>query len=210
MADKKVTELTTLTTVSGDDLLMVVNDPLGAPASRKINVAQFLGAVSSNTVHTGLFQTSANSTIAGTTATISANLNVSGITTATGIMNLNGVTKTGGRVITNSLVTPNSAIVTNRSSETIVNNTLKANGTIVVTGNTTFSSNLHSTGNTTIENLTVVGNAIVLRDRFGDPTSSNAANEGVKAGTIFYSNTHIYIATDSNTLKRVAVSDFSI
>ena len=78
MADKKVTELTALTTASGDDLLLVVNDPLGTPASRKITVNQFFSSVAANTVHTGTVSFNANTTIAGNKATVSANTTFTG------------------------------------------------------------------------------------------------------------------------------------
>ena len=38
--------------------------------------------------------------------------------------------------------------------------------------------------------------------------SGNAVAQGLTAGTIFYSNTHLYIVTDSNTIRRVALSTF--
>jgi len=78
MADKKVTELTALASASGDDLLLVVNDPTGTPASRKITVNQFFGAVAANTVHTGTLSCSANTTFSGNKVTVSANTTFSG------------------------------------------------------------------------------------------------------------------------------------
>jgi len=210
MADKKVSELTTLAAVSGDDLLMVVNDPAGAPASRKINVASFVGNISSNTVHTGLFQTSANSIIAGTTATVSANLNITNVLTTSGVSNLGGLKKTSGLMILNGTTKANTLFLTDFSSETIINNNLKANGIFTVTGNTTFSANLHAVGNTTIQNLNVQNSYLIIRDVHPTLSGSNAANEGVKAGSIFYSNTHLYIATDANTIKRVSLTDFVV
>jgi hypothetical protein len=50
MADKKVTQLTALTTTAAPDLLMIVDDPNGTPVSKKITVKSFFGAVPSNTV----------------------------------------------------------------------------------------------------------------------------------------------------------------
>jgi hypothetical protein len=36
MADKKITQLTALTTVSADDVLLIVDDPAGTPTSKKV------------------------------------------------------------------------------------------------------------------------------------------------------------------------------
>lgn len=73
MADKKVTELTAITNVSGDDLLLVVNNPGGTPSSNKVTVANFFGNVVSETVHKGELKARANTDIRGTKMTISAN-----------------------------------------------------------------------------------------------------------------------------------------
>ena len=73
MADKKITELTSITSVSGDDLLMVVNDPSGTPDSRKITVASFFAAIPSAAAFSAPVTVSANTTLSGGTVTISAN-----------------------------------------------------------------------------------------------------------------------------------------
>ena len=53
MADKKISQLTALSTTSSDDLLLIVDDPNGTPASKNITVKNFFGAISSNTVFSG-------------------------------------------------------------------------------------------------------------------------------------------------------------
>lgn len=53
MADKKVTELPTLTTASAEDVLYVVDDPSGTPVSKKISLSNLLSAVPANTTFTG-------------------------------------------------------------------------------------------------------------------------------------------------------------
>tara|TARA_R110000782_G_scaffold59728_4_gene123777 strand:+ start:262 stop:873 length:612 start_codon:yes stop_codon:yes gene_type:complete len=72
MADKKVTSLTAVTSVSDDDLFMVVDDPLGTPASKKLTVGALFGSVPSAAVFTQ------DVTISGDNATVSANTTFSG------------------------------------------------------------------------------------------------------------------------------------
>ena len=72
MADKKVSALTAITDMSSDDLMLVVNDPSGTPASRKITHANFFA-----NVHTVSDFTS-NVTISSTKLTLSANTTLSG------------------------------------------------------------------------------------------------------------------------------------
>ena len=75
MADKKVTQLTALTTTAGNDLLYVIDDPTGTPVSKKISMNDFFGAVASNTVHNGTVTNNANTTLNGANTAISANVN---------------------------------------------------------------------------------------------------------------------------------------
>jgi len=78
MADKKVTELTAATSTTADDLLMIVDDPNGTPASKKITLNHFFGGVSANTVISGTLTTSANNTINGNKMTVTANTTFNG------------------------------------------------------------------------------------------------------------------------------------
>ena len=148
MADKKVSALSAITSISSDDLFLVVNDPQGPPASSKISVKSIFNSVPANTAIKGRFSTTANNTLAGTTTTISSNTTVSGNLTST------------------------------RTA--------------------TFSGTLHITGD----------KKFVLSTKSAAPASGNAVSMGLAAGTIFYSNTHLYVVTDSNTIKRVALTAF--
>jgi hypothetical protein len=49
MADKKITELTELTTATTDDLLPIVDDPAGTPVTKKITIANLATAVAPKT-----------------------------------------------------------------------------------------------------------------------------------------------------------------
>ena len=69
MADKKVTALTALTAASNNDILMIVDDPLGTPISKKITVEDVFGNTTKTTlnkIHIG----SSNTNITGTTLTL--------------------------------------------------------------------------------------------------------------------------------------------
>lgn len=49
MADSKVTQLPTLANPASEDLLYVIDNPNGTPTSKKINLKEFFGNVTSNT-----------------------------------------------------------------------------------------------------------------------------------------------------------------
>ena len=54
MADKKITDLNAATAASGDDLVMIVNDPTGSsPANQKITVQNFFKLPSGTTAEVG-------------------------------------------------------------------------------------------------------------------------------------------------------------
>lgn len=74
MADKKVSQLDALTTVTSDDLLLVVNDPNGTPASRKVTVANFFGSVDTEVTHKDRVNFQGNTIHTGTVMNVSANV----------------------------------------------------------------------------------------------------------------------------------------
>lgn len=76
MADKKVTQLTALTTPTAPDLLLIVDDPNGTPVSKKITLKSLFGAVTSNTVF------SANVTVSGNRSQFASNVNITKTLTA--------------------------------------------------------------------------------------------------------------------------------
>jgi hypothetical protein len=135
MADKKISQLTALTTTAAPDLLMIVDDPNGTPVSKKITIKNLFGAVPANTV-------------------FSANVSVSG-----------NKTQLACNVVTTKTATVNNFIMTKKAAP---------------------SSNNAATA--TVSGLTPTG--------------------PITVGTVWFSNTHLYIATDSTTIKRVALSVF--
>ena len=78
MADKKVTQLTSLTTGASEDLFLVVDDPNGTPASKQITHKNLFGAISSNVVVSKLTTLNANVTINCSNTSISSNVNMTG------------------------------------------------------------------------------------------------------------------------------------
>tara|TARA_Y100000310_G_scaffold331860_1_gene406270 strand:- start:1841 stop:2368 length:528 start_codon:yes stop_codon:yes gene_type:complete len=73
MADQKISELTAITNAASEDLIVVVDDPTGTPANKKISLLNVFANVASNTTHTGTLTTTANSTFQGSRFTVSAN-----------------------------------------------------------------------------------------------------------------------------------------
>ena len=124
MADKKVSQLTSLGTTASEDLLLVIDNPNGTPVSKNMTVKSFFGAVPSNTVFNARVTLKSNTTI----------------------------------TCSNTVITSN------------VNN---------------FITTLRTT-----------------------PASNNATTAGYKLGQAFFTNTHLYIAVNATTLKRVALSTF--
>jgi hypothetical protein len=59
----KISELTAITSLSADDLIMVVNDPNGAPSSNKITVGNLFGNVRVSATFANAATFSANVTV---------------------------------------------------------------------------------------------------------------------------------------------------
>jgi hypothetical protein len=66
MADRKVTELTALTTANSADLLYVVDNPSGTPESKKVSLLTLLGNLPANTSVGGTLAATGNVTFTGT------------------------------------------------------------------------------------------------------------------------------------------------
>ena len=208
MADKKVSELSAITNLSGDDLLLVVNDPSGTPTSNKVTVSNLFANVVPNVVHKGTVTARANTTFTGTTMTVSSNATFSGTLTAS-----------IGKYL--EVANATATLVSNTNFQSYVANTNSQIATLV--SNTNFQSYVANTNasindrlqvanaslNLTSNSVTVSSNTgFRITGKASDPATSNAAYEGILAGSIFYSNTHLYVATDDNTIQRVALSTF--
>lgn len=68
MADSKVSQLPELVNPSSEDLLYIVDNPNGTPASKKITLKQFFGNVTSNTHVSQSFTVDGDTSLAGVTA----------------------------------------------------------------------------------------------------------------------------------------------
>jgi hypothetical protein len=201
MADKKVTELTAITSVSGDDLLLVVNDPLGTPESRKVTLKNFFSEISVEQVFTAQSTFEANTTFSGNKMTITANVSIDGTDVMGAIDDRMQVANVQSYIAnTNSWLTASNTRFDTYSNT--VNFRLDAQDDVLQGFGFTFTSNSISVTSNT--GLVVSGGG--LTDQV--PSTSNASSESIAAGTIWYSNNHLYIATDENTIKRVELSTF--
>jgi hypothetical protein len=243
MADKKVSELTAITNLSGDDLLLVVNDPSGSPTSNKITITNLFANVVPATTHKGVTTFKANTSFTGTTMTVSANLVLSGTNVLNAINDRVQVANNNAQLAnTNAAIatksTWSSLTATNTAIRTLVSDRLQvANAAATYTTkayaaansfvtssyvtNTTFQDTISGADSLTIADSVVgrqnVNGAIIqvttaggLRGTKGSaPSSNNTATEGLTVGTIFFSNTYMYIATDATTIKRIPLQVFS-
>ena len=76
MADRKITELTALTSTNNADLLYVVDDPNGTPVSKKVTLKNLFNSVPANTTFSEKMTVSGNTTLNGSNTIISSNVNV--------------------------------------------------------------------------------------------------------------------------------------
>jgi len=107
MADKKVTQLTSLASPASEDLLLIVDNPSGTPTSKQISIKNLAGGMPNTAVST--LSVSANTTIAGSNTIISSNVNFTStargprtaarfitIAPSTGTVSNNATTELGG------------------------------------------------------------------------------------------------------------------
>ncbi len=110
MADQKVSDLSSLTTPASEDLLRVVDNPNGTPASKSITLKNLFGAVPANTV-VDRFTTNANTTLNGSNTYITANVN------ATGISTINQLKVANNHLVITTAQTPGSNSATGSAGE---------------------------------------------------------------------------------------------
>lgn len=150
MANKKITELTATTTLADTDVVPVVTDPAGSPATKKITLANLKAAVLAAPSITG------GATIAGGATVSSGNLAVSaGTITASGNITTSGGAFTGSgsgltsipaAQLTGTLPAISGVNLTNLNGSNITSGTVSASrlpgaySTIGITTSLDFSS----------------------------------------------------------------------
>jgi len=178
MADKKVTQLTALTAPTKDDLLLIIDDPLGSPISKKVTVGDFFGSttqVSSNTI---------NLASVGDTSFTANNFTVT---------TTNQVTFTKGLSINSGGTQSDTKIASdNQANMFYVNATTDKIGLMT---------------NTPTEVLDINSDAFRVRTA-RTPASSNNTAVGWGVGTITWDANYLYVAVSSSVIKRVALSTF--
>jgi hypothetical protein len=178
MADKKVTQLTALTAPSKDDLLLIIDDPLGSPVSKKVTVGDFFGTTSQVTSNT------INLASVGATSFTANSFTVTSNTQST---------LTKGVSINSSLA----------DSDTVIASDNQANMFYVDAS----ADKIGIVTNAPTEALDINSDAVRLRTA-RTPASSNNTAIGWGVGTIAWDSSYLYVAVDASTIKRVALSTF--
>ena len=188
MADKKVTQLTALTTPANTDLLLIVDDPSGTPVSKKIELGDLFGE---------------------SAQTVFANIDITANTSASG-----GTTKIGGNTIvfttgSTGSSTFNTGVIINEdgsASNTRIESDSQVNMFFVDAMNNRIGV---KTGAPTVA-LDVNDSKIRIRG-ISSVATSNAAAEGWNTGEIGWDSNYIYVAvgsTGANSILRATLSGF--
>lgn len=178
MADKKVTQLTALTVPTKEDVLLIIDDPLGSPISKKITVDNFFGATSALTVNAISITASGTTALSANTFTLTSN---------------NQLTLTKGVSINSSGADSDTVIASdNQSSMFYVDASADKIGIMT---------------NAPTEAVDINSDAIRIRTA-QTPASSNNTAVGWGAGTIAWDANYIYVAANTTHIVRAALSTF--
>ena len=216
MADKKITELTAATNHATSDLLLVVKDAAGTPTSRSATFGSVFANVASPVTVTNLATFRSNTSITSATATISANTSISGrLTVHEKIQTDGGATIIGnnGALHANNTITPGTITVPMLQETPLANTAGRALidtkiSTTVADGKFSLISNGTHTGTTQVDTISLQDSKGLRLVKSGTPTNNNPSTDSIAVGTIFYDDNFLYIAINSTTLKRVALSTF--
>lgn len=178
MADKKVTQLTALTVPTKEDVLLIIDDPLGSPISKKITVDNFFGATSALTVNAISITASGTTALGANTFTLTSNTQ----STLTRGISINSSGADSDTVIASD----------NQSSMFYVDASADKIGVMT---------------NAPTEALDINSDAIRIRTA-QTPASSNNTAVGWGAGTIAWDANYIYVAANTTHIVRAALSTF--
>ena len=216
MADKKITELTAATNHATSDLLLVVKDAAGTPTSRSATFGSVFANVASPVTVTNLATFRSNTSITSATATISANTSISGrLTVHEKIQTDGGATIIGnnGALHANNTITAGTITVPMLQETPLANTAGRALidtkiATTVADGKFSLISNGTHTGTTQVDLISLQDAKGLRLVKSGTPTNNNPSTDSIAVGTIFFDDNFLYIAINSTTLKRVALSTF--
>ena len=216
MADKKITELTAATNHATSDLLLVVKDAAGTPTSRSATFGSVFANVASPVTVTNLATFRSNTSITSATATISANTSISGrLTVHEKIQTDGGATIIGnnGALHANNTITAGTITVPMLQETPLANTAGRALidtkiSTTVADGKFSLISNGTHTGTTQVDTISLQDSKGLRLVKSGTPTNNNPSTDSIAVGTIFFDDNFLYIAINSSTLKRVALSTF--
>lgn len=186
MADKKVTQLTALTTPANTDLLLIVDDPSGTPVSKKIELGDLFGE---------------------SAQTVFASIDISANTSAS-----SGTTKIGGNTVTitaPSGTTLTAGLVINEDG-TASNTRIESDTNVNMFFVDAQNSRIGVKTNAPTVAFDVNDSRIRVRG-ISSVSTSNAEAEGWTTGEIGWDSNYLYVAVGSsgaNTIKRVALSGF--
>jgi hypothetical protein len=178
MADKKVTQLTALTVPTKEDVLLIIDDPLGSPISKKITVDNFFGATSALTVNAISITASGTTALSANTFTLTSNTQ----STLTRGISINSSGADSDTVIASD----------NQSSMFYVDASADKIGVMT---------------NAPTEAVDINSDAIRIRTA-QTPASSNNTAVGWGAGTIAWDANYIYVAANTTHIVRAALSTF--
>ena len=130
MADKKITDLTTLTSIGQNDLLVVVSDPSGTPITKKIVASSLFGNVTNIVAATGV-----NTAVLRSVVSVTGNAGVTGATMYAAEFIASA--EAGAVANLGSLFAINAKVVANAATANIVSGTLAAAHLTLDVSNTT-------------------------------------------------------------------------
>ena len=216
MADKKISELTAATNHATSDLLLVVKDASGTPLSRKATFGSVFANVASPMTVTNIATFKSNTSITSSSATISANTSLTGIVTLHDKLQTEGsatIISNNGKIHANNTITAGTINVAmlqetplaNTAGRTLID--AKIDTTAADSKFSIISNGTH-TGTTQVDVISLQDSKGLRLTKASTPSSSSASGNGITAGTILYDDNFLYIAINSTTLKRVALSPF--